>query len=188
MIPTVWSTLFDSEALPSEAERLIERSSELQALQHDIRSQVDATFWASARSAIADGLRQMLNVSLLDVLLRGWRSHPGLQKQLKSGDDRNRVVLFELGEHEITSKHRPQIEIRQQNRLLGSLSFDLDLKLMLQLARLQLQEGKLLRVSFGACSGYGRLKLGAAELSAFRLRDIEMPAQVSLGRGVSINA
>jgi hypothetical protein len=186
MMPTLWSLFFESEALPVTGLRKIEESPELDALRHVLRGEVDPSFWVSASNAIGDGLHSMLNASLLDVLLRSWYHHPDVRRRLEGVPPSSTIVLLDLGEHEIVSRHKPRIQIQSGSRMLGALEFDLQLTLMVQLARLQLEDGRIMRGTLGACSGCGWLKLGSEEIASFRMQELALPSQVSFGAGLRL--
>lgn len=184
MIPTLWSLFFESEALPIGAARRIAECDEMEALRRRLQADVDPTFQASADRAVQDGLRQMLDASLLDVLVRSWARHPEVERQIVERRDGPAIVLLDLGEHEIASRHRPRIDIRRGPELLASLEFGVRMDLMIQRARLHLQGDRLLRATLGACQGHGRLSVGEEEIAAFAWREIRMPTEVSFGAGV----
>jgi hypothetical protein len=187
VIPTIWYQFFDSEALPPSALQRIEESDELASLRRDLRGRVDPSFWSSAANAIGDALHGILNTSVLDVLLRSWRSHPEVRERLRLFPA-STIMLIDLGEHEIVSRHRPRIEITSDSRKLGTLQFALQLDLMVQRARLQLERGLIKRGTVGACSMSGRLALGETELARFPTRELTLPEQISFGAGVPIEA
>ncbi|HJQ96885.1 MAG TPA: hypothetical protein VJ826_01160 [Candidatus Polarisedimenticolaceae bacterium] len=186
MIPSLWSLFFEEEAPPAITLKRIEESAEFESLRHQLRGQVDATFWGSAVSAIGDGLRSVLDVSLLEVLLRAWTTHPAVAGLRAAHRESSDIVLVELGEHEIVSRHLPRIEVRADSRVLGELRFEVHLNLMVQRARLQLGNGRLVRGTVGACSGSGWIALGNVEIASFSVFEIPVPSQISFGAGLTL--
>ena len=186
MTTTLWDLLVSEPSMPEGLVKRIERSPELEALRDELEGSVDASFWVSAPLAVIDGLRQILDLPVGDLLCRAWITHPGLRRQLESSIVPERLTLFDLGEHEITSRHRPRIDVRAQSRTLGSLPFDLSISLRVQLGRLQLQERRLMRATLGACWAGGTLRLGRAPLLTMDPREIDLPSPLSFDDGIPL--
>lgn len=182
MIPTLWSLFFDGDELPYDVVRAVDRSRRMELLRGELRNAVDfeSTFLHSAEQSIGEALRRVLDVPLVDPLLRAWRTHPALRPG-GNGPGYEAITLLDTGEHEVHSTHRPWIEVRGPSGTLGTLELEVRLDLVLQRAILRLDgTGRPFEASIGACRGTGTLGLGGSELARFAHQDIRFPAVVPL--------
>lgn len=114
---------------------------------------------AIPKAALAGAIGGLLNVPLLDVIVRAWNEGRLFEKYLDPDRyDPDEVIAVSLKQHEITSTHRPKIDIVLNGETLDSIDFELELKLTLDGVILQVQGGDVRAVQSGRIKGEGTLK------------------------------
>jgi len=184
MALTLWSLFFDEDGIPDPAARQLEASPKFASLKQAV-GHAGSPLWASARTAVGDGLRQMMSYSITDLAVHAWAKHQELRRLL-DGASPEKIVLFDLGDHTITSRHRPRIDVTVAQRTVGSLEFDLKLSLTFKAGRLHIQNRRVMRFATGSCRAEGTLKLGEVELAAVRSREIDLPGAFDLKDGIPL--
>lgn len=184
MSATLWTMFFTGERLPDAASNRIETSARFGGLKQDA-GHADASVWSAAPGAIGDGLRQMMQISITDLGLKAWARHQELRKAVE-GAGPGKIVVFDLGEHAITSKHKPRMDLVIAGRTVGSLEFDLTLRLDLKAVRLQIQDRRVTKVTSGACQASGTLKLGDVELSQIKSKEFDLPGAFEVHGGMPL--
>jgi hypothetical protein len=135
--------------------------------------------------ALGDGLRQMMDIPISTLLVRGWSTHKKL-RDLVAKESPEKMILFDLGEHTITSQHHPRIELLMAEQVISSLTFDLDLSLTFRLGRLQIQHRRVMRATTGACVGEGKLSLAGTPIASRPTKEIALPGEMSFGEGLPL--
>ena len=114
---------------------------------------------AIPKAALAGAIAGLLDVPLLDVVVRAWNEGRLFEKYLDPDRyDPDEVIAISLRQHEITSTHRPKIDIVLNGETLDSIDFELELKLTLDGVILQVQGGTIRAVQSGSVRGEGTLK------------------------------
>jgi hypothetical protein len=187
MVPTIWA-LFETEVLRGPLASDIVSSPPFEGLRRSVALKVDPTFWTSARTATEDGLRKLLDISLVDVLVAGWAKHQKLRELLQSQPERSdEIQMFDLGAHSITSTHKPRIQVRVLNQPIGELPFELRLELELKVARLHIRQRTVHFFSVGGCRGKGSLKLGDVKLADLKSKEIPLSGDIPIPNGFRLS-
>jgi hypothetical protein len=124
--------------------------------------------------------------SLVDLLLAGWRGHRALRAAAyftQEHPDATEVVA--LATHEITSEHRPYVEIVVDGVRVATLHFDLSVTFEVEAALATVRRAKLVAVEGGRCAVGVALGFEGRELVS-RRADLDLPLAVDLGGGVAL--
>ena len=75
----------------------------------------------------------ILNVPLLDIIVRAWNEGKLFRKYLDPETyDPEEVISITLKEHEVTSSHQPKIDVVLNGQTIDSIDFQLDITLALE--------------------------------------------------------
>ncbi len=128
---------------------------------------------------LLDPIAGLLDISLLDIIVRAWNEHELFEKYLDPNKyDPKESVLISLKKHSIFSSHSPHIDVSLNGRKLGQIDFKIDLALTLEGIILELQGGELQKIRFGNMQGQGTLKCEDLVLLKRDTGTIEFPGKV----------
>jgi hypothetical protein len=139
---------------------------------------------------IIEGLTELLNINLEDILVGAWKKYQELRKYGdKNRYPSNETYLVHLVEHTIKSEHRPYMAVLINGvELPGKIEFALSVILTVKGAALKIRDGKIKEIMPGSCEGKGTLAWGESVLLKQETRALALPASISLGEGVPIPA
>lgn len=136
---------------------------------------------AIPKAALAGAIGGLLNVPLMDVVVRAWNEGRLFEKYLDPDRyDPDEVIAVSLRQHEITSKHKPKIDIVLNGEKLESIDFELELKLTLDGVILQVQGGDVRAIQSGSIKGEGTLKCENLIVFHRETETMDLPGTVKL--------
>lgn len=106
-------------------------------------------------SELSGPITEMLAVDLGDILAGGWRTYRRLQDAFIAS--RAETVLVPLAEHDVTSIHRPHIELLLNDTVVGRIEFEVQLSLELEGVVLKLRDERVVDVLAGRVRARGSL-------------------------------
>ncbi|HSM40470.1 MAG TPA: hypothetical protein VK862_06940, partial [Afifellaceae bacterium] len=126
----------------------------------DIRARVNELpeiSWPAASGAIADALKDALDVTLADVLKGAWAKANELDAALKR--PAGETTLVPLAEHTVKSVHHPEVEVvarhpvaggaPAQESVIATLVFDAEFVLTLEGVVLKVRDGAIADITSG---------------------------------------
>lgn len=138
------------------------------------------SFWPLAQKTVERGLKDVLDVSLADVLGTAWNKYRDVQKHLHPKQARSgESVLVHMAEHSLSSTHRPRLEILVDDKEVGHIEFTVELRMTFDMATLEIREGAIREIRLGSCSGTGTLTCGSAVLLVRKLGEIHFPGVIT---------
>lgn len=109
---------------------------------------------AVSSAALIGAIGALLDIPLRDVIVRAWNEGKLFQKYLDPEHyDPEEVITITLKKHEVTSKHRPKIDVELNGRTIDSLHFELDIALTLEGIMLDIQGGNIRKIRAGRVKG-----------------------------------
>jgi hypothetical protein len=168
--------------------------------EHDLRSAAEETGATGAiddgLTAIPPGLRvaardQLLNLvadildqRLVDLVVLGWRTWERLEEAARRTLETPAATdLVELIDHEITSKHRPRVEVRFDGQQIAEIEVDLDATIQLHAVTAVLAAGRLTAIRSGRADVSAELAIQGMKVMT-ATRSLELPIEISLGDGI----
>lgn len=97
-----------------------------------ILKDLDNLRWETVGSSVKQRLAELLDINLIEVMLRGWQKYALVRKY--TGPDAaptDETLLIPLSEHTIRSLHNPHIEILRGGKELARVTFSVVLALSL---------------------------------------------------------
>jgi len=141
------------------------------------------------KGELANAFAQILDINVVDLLCGGWSK----LKELQSYRDQaqhppNEVALLALGDHSITSTHRPSIRVLVSGAELAKLDFDLTVELAVEAAQLKIRSGRILALISGDFAMRGAIALDGVNLLSKESEKFQIPGEIGLGEGIEIPA
>jgi hypothetical protein len=173
----------------SEIKSRIEKSDQVASLREQVSNAVGKSGWPVTLEEIHKKIADLLDISILDVLVGGWNTYRGLRKYLdKEKYPPTQSILVPLAEHTVKSEHHPYIEILINNEPAIKIAFEATLTFAARNVILLVQDGKIKGVRTGEIKGKGTIKCEGALLLEQDFRAIPLPGSVDLGDGIPIPA
>lgn len=180
-------TLHQFFALKEDALSTIESSKGMEALKEKIQKESTAIKWPVALNEITKKVGDLLNISVIDIILKAWNKYRELLKYTdKEKYPPDMSVLVPLAEHTIKSEHKPYLEILINEKPAGKIDFNINISLTLKGMILKIQDGKIKEIKTGSCKGKGNVKLEDFVIMERETDSISLPGSINLGEGVAI--
>ena len=167
----------------------MERNDRILSLREKVSAVSGGTGWAAAAEEISRKTTDLLDLSMMDLLVGGWNTYQGLKKYLDKGKySPTQSILVPLAEHTVHSEHHPHLEIFIEDECVGTISFEIALTFAARGVMLLVQDGMIKGIKTGEVKGKGSLKCEGALLLKQDFRSIPLPGSIDLGNGVQIQA
>ncbi len=143
--------------------------------------------WTELGAAMKEKIEEIFDVSLSDILRGVWLDYQQIREcadQKKHPPDE--TIRVKLATHEITSAHRPELEIRIGDLPPIKILFEIKLSLTLSGPLLFIRDARIREVEVGACQAGGTVKCAGTTLLERETREMHLPGRISLGRGIAI--
>jgi hypothetical protein len=141
----------------------------------------------SLDSLCQSALDEALNVSLLDVLIGGWKRLDTLRAACRrTRQDQTKAENVSLANHSLKSEHTPQIEIFVNDAKVHTIKFNATINLEVDGFIVSAKNGRLISMRTGKCTGKGTLKCRDITILERELVSIIFPGFISLGEGIEL--
>jgi len=125
----------------------------------------------------------VLEVSIVDILVGGWRKHAEVRTQLKAtAADPSRTALVHLARHTLRSSHTPSIQIRSGGASLATIAFSVDVSFDIAAVELTLRRGEIEVIRPGEVTVRGTVKVENAVILERAAGPIVLPGRIALAR------
>ena len=166
----------------------MERNDPALLLREKISATMGKNGWAAASEEIYKKATDLLDISVVDVLLGAWSKYQALKKYLdKEKYPSTQSILVPLAEHTVKSEHSPHVEILVNDEPIGRIAFQIALTFTVRGAILIVQDGKIRGFKTGEIKGKGTLKCEGLLLLEQDFRPIPLPGSIDLGDGIPIS-
>ncbi len=164
-------------------------------LETDIKSQLPKVSLGSVQKEMGAKIGEVLNVGLDEVLASAWKKYKGLQEYTDPAKHPpEETALVPLAKHAIKSAHKPHVDLKIKNTLIGSIQLEVLLLLQLEGVVLKVQAGRILDLRGGACQASGSLKCqlkskaGVKDILSLKKETpkFQLPGAFDLGAGIPI--
>lgn len=182
-------TLHQFFALKEDALSTIESSKGMEALKEKIQKESTAIKWPVALNEITKKVGDLLNISVIDIMVKAWNKYRELLKYTdKEKYPPDVSVLVPLAEHTIKSEHKPYVEILINEKPVGRVDFNINISLTLKGIILKIRDGKIQEIQTGSCKGKGTIKCEDFIIMEKETESFPLPGSINLGEGVPIAA
>ena len=179
----------ESKSGPPDIRSRVEKSDGILSLREKVSTVAGKPGWPAAVKEISRKTMDLLDLSIIDLLIAGWNTYQGLKKYLDKEKYRpTQSILVPLAEHTVQSEHHPHLEVYIKDECVGTISFEIRLILAARGVMLLVQDGMIKGIKTGEIKGKGYLKCEGALLLEQDFRSIPLPGSIDLGEGVQIPA
>ena len=127
-----------------EIKSRLEKSDRIASLREKVSNSVGKPGWPMALEEIFKKTVDLLDISVLDLLVGGWDTYQGLKKYRdKEKYPSTQSVLVPLAEHTVKSEHHPRIEIFINDEPVGTIGFEITLTFTARGVILLIQDGRI---------------------------------------------
>jgi len=143
--------------------------------------------WVGLRDKILAEAGGLLDIRLLDVMSRAWKKG----RELEAYRDTERYLpdktfSVPLAEHKITSTHTPHVDIRINDKKVGSIHFAVTIEIAIKAITLEIQNARIKKIHTGDCKATGRFLCEGFLLAERESKPLDLPGTIDLGEGQEI--
>lgn len=146
-------------------------------LRERLDQEVTTIKWTAAMPDLVGKIGELLDLEIPGLLMLGWKKADEIAKALaESVETPDESIFLGLAEHEITSEHKPYIEIRllKYVPLRKRIEFTVTLAAKLAGIELEIKNGAISRITAGSCEGSGTLALEELQLAEKKFGTIRL--------------
>jgi hypothetical protein len=130
--------------------------------------------------------QRLLDFDLVDVMVRAWQVQTDLLAAARrTAHAPGHSEIVELVTHQVTSQHKPYIDLSIDDVPIGRIQLELELIFNIRAALAVVQSGALVAVRCGDFSVDASLAI-EGEPVASRRASFDLPAEVKLGEGIPL--
>jgi hypothetical protein len=167
----------------------MEMSDRILSLREKVSAAMGKSGWAATAEEISRKTTDLLDLSVVDLLVGSWNTYQGLKKYLdREKYSPTQSILVPLAEHTVHSEHHPYLEIFVKDERVGTISFEIRLMFTARGVMLLVQGGMIKGIKTGEIKGKGSLRCEGALLLEQDFRSIPLPGSINLEDGLQIQA
>jgi hypothetical protein len=143
--------------------------------------------WAGLRNTILAEAGGLLDIRLLDVMCWAWKK--GRELETYRDTERyppDKTFSVPLVEHKITSTHTPHVDIRMNNKKVGSIHFAATFEITIKAITLEIRNARIKKIHAGDCKATGRFLCEGLLLAERESNPLDLPGTIDLGEGQEI--
>jgi hypothetical protein len=178
--------LFGGEVLESSIRQGFNQA-DIEQAKELARAETTEETGALVNSMVARAADQMLDVSVLDILLGAWTRMRDLQ-EFAHGDKllSSKTHKFVLAEYRVQSKHAPAIELFVREQKVAEVTIDVTLELLIAKTTLMIRQGRIMEARLSGCRAAGKLGLAGRTLLERQSSELALPSSLKFGDGIAI--
>ena len=136
---------------------------------------------------IAGRIPDLLRVDLGAILVGGWKKVRELERYADPAKcPPDETIFVKLGQHTVTSSHKPSLDIVVDGVKVDTVPFELKLTITLDTALLTIRGGEVLAVAPGACKAAGEFKCEGFSLVKRESRTVKLPGKWTFKQPIKI--
>jgi len=133
---------------------------------------------SGAFKTIAARIPDLLRLDLGAIVVGGWKKVSELQRYADPAKyPPDETVFVTLGQHTVTSSHKPSLDIVVDGAKVDTVPFELKLTLTLDTATLTIRAGEVLAAAPGSCQAAGELKCEGYSLVKRESKTVKLPGK-----------
>jgi hypothetical protein len=144
--------------------------------------------WAGIRNKILlEAAGGLLDIPLLDVMRWAWKKGRELEAYRDTEKyPPDQTFSIPLIEHQITSTHKPYVEIRMNQKIVGIVHFPVNIEIAIKGMKLEIQNARIKKIHAGDCKAKGSFFCEGFLLAERESNPLDLPGTVDLGEGLEI--
>ena len=143
--------------------------------------------WVGLRDKILAEAGGLLDIRLLDVM--GWAWKKGRELEAYRDTQRyppDKTFSVPLVEHKITSTHEPHVDIRMNDKKVGSIHFAVHIEIAIKAVILEIRNARIKKIHAGECKAKGSFLCEGVLLAERESKSLDLPGVIDLGEGLEI--
>jgi hypothetical protein len=143
--------------------------------------------WAGLRDKILAEAGGLLDIRLLDVMSWAWKK--GRELEAYRDTERyppDKTFSVPLVEHKITSTHTPHVDIRMNDKKVGSIHFAVNIEIAVKAMTLEIQNARIKKIHAGDCTAKGRFLCEGVLLAERESKPLDLAGTLDLGEGLEL--
>jgi hypothetical protein len=141
---------------------------------------------AGARDQILTLIARILDQPVVDVLVGGWRTWERLAEAARGSlEAPGQTDLVELLDHEVTSTHRPGVDVTFDGKRIASIEVELDVSMQLHAVTAVISGGRLTALRSGRADVTAKLAIEGLQVLTATL-PIDLAVEIILGDGIEL--
>lgn len=146
-----------------------------------------AGVWGAARPQILERVDALLDVSLAEILTRAWNTGRELHRYRdRENCPPGKTFEVDLARHKVVSTHKPRVEVWIGDQKRGEVGFTVQVEISAKGLRLQIRDGRIMRIETGECQAKGSLHCESFLLVERETSPLRLPGTLDLGEGIEI--
>jgi hypothetical protein len=137
------------------------------------------------RSQVVDALTGLLDIDLAELVVSGWAKHRDLRAAARRTAASSGPEEVVLANHQISSTHRPSVEIYVENARVATVEFELEVWVRLTSVVAIVRTGRLVGIRSGDTDVGARLSTAGQTIAERRVR-CAAGALIPLGSGIPL--
>jgi hypothetical protein len=139
---------------------------------------------AAVRSDVVDAVHALLEVSLGDILLAGWRAHGALKAAAERSLQTGVAETVELLKHRIEHEASPHVEVMLDGVEVGRLTLTITADVEVSVVSARVEMARLVALHSGDATLTISLDFAGRTVAKSDPHQLHLPLDVSLGDGV----
>lgn len=174
------------KGLSADRRVLMESDPRLQTLKERLAKEAKKVNWDGLSDVLAQKAIELLDVPVLEILLRAWRKYEEVKK-LADDHPRGKSMRVPVATHSFESQHRPCLEIivRGLPKKI-TINFTVLITMTLDGLLLRIEDGSIKAIETGTLKGKGAFSLESAVLIEKEFGPISLPGTLALGSGIPL--
>jgi len=144
--------------------------------------------WAGIRNKVLlEAAGSLLDIRVLDVMSWAWKKGRELEAYRDTEKyPPDKTFSVSLVEHQITSTHKPYVEIRANQKIVGIVHFLVKIEIAIKGMKLEIQNARIKKIHAGECKAKGSFLCEGFLLAKRESNPLDLPGTVDLGEGLEI--
>jgi hypothetical protein len=140
--------------------------------------------WNTVAEILATKIDELLAMDLARPFVKLWIKHDELQTRAGQAKDGELVALVE---HQMTSSHKPRVEVWLSRTRVMNVELELQLQLRFEGVQLQINAGAVKKVHLGRVFGQTMLAIHGQRVLEQPMGELELPGEVEFSPPVALS-
>ena len=159
----------------------------LATLAETVSAAAGSVRWERALRDVTGAIPDLLQIDISSVLAGAWQQASELGRFTDPHQYApDETILVELTSHVVTSKHKPHLDLLDNDQPCGRLDFTVEIALRVEGVVLTVKDGQIWRATTGACTASGRIACAGRTLSARASAPVQLPATLVFDRPIPL--
>jgi hypothetical protein len=166
-------------SLPKETELKDPQNENWRRFKERVTKEIKGIKWTGSKFDIIPRIAELLDIKIPTIFLSSWKKSEEIKKIMEeSVSSPEEKFELNLSQHDITSEHKPYVEVNIKNMPVYKIEFDLNLTFTLEGFIIKIQNGNIYQIDSGICKAKGTLSWEKIQLLEKSLGPIKFPGSI----------